>query len=74
MPGSDEFRCDHCGQKFGSRERLEAHWVDSHEIERHETIHCDECGTHFDARGQLDKHKREQHPTHERPRGSESDK
>ncbi|MDP9266101.1 MAG: glycosidase [Chloroflexota bacterium] len=70
MAGSGEFRCDRCGRTFESRERLEAHWVESHEIERAETIGCDECGTEFDARGQLDKHKREQHPTSERPRGS----
>jgi DNA-directed RNA polymerase subunit RPC12/RpoP len=74
MEASNEFRCDRCGQTFESRERLEAHWVDSHEIERAEVIHCDVCGTHFDARGQLEKHKREQHPTPEKPRGSETDR
>lgn len=74
MDASSTFGCDRCGRTFGSREGLESHWVESHEIGRTETIRCGECGTEFDARGQLDKHKREQHPTPDRPRGDGTDR
>ena len=64
-----ELRCERCEASFQTRESMEAHWVEAHEVERHESVRCGQCGSEFEARAQLDKHTREQHPSPERPRG-----
>lgn len=67
-----EIRCERCQARFPTREAMEAHWVEAHEVERHESVRCGQCGSEFEARAQLDKHMREQHPSPERPRGESS--
>jgi hypothetical protein len=64
-----ELRCERCQASFQTREAMEAHWVDAHEVERDESVRCGDCGSEFEARAQLDKHMREQHPSAQRPRG-----
>ena len=68
MEGTQDFRCAACGAEFSTREQLEEHNRQAHQMsaEGQQTaaqgFRCPACGTEFATRAQLEEHAQREHP------------
>lgn len=55
------FSCSACGEMCDSKEELDKHMKEAHDVEEGEVFTCSMCGATFDSKEELDAHNAEMH-------------